>query len=484
MPTRGTFWVPSTFENRDYVFIMSATHRGDMYHVRAAMQLQKVSIILHETSGKTTQVQEYLRKSALANGKHTFEVPWSYQILTSRTKPSKYDGVLSDGKDYRDDENLKRVELITYSESEATRFIAQQTTISDDMVNFMAILKPESKTTLNAEFAELYNKTWKITPHKATILAMYRDTGAKGGVYPELDTGDTIQELSKVVEKLPRNPDNTSIRIISCGSKTPIGPIPSLGEYWLQLDSIKPKDETARDVEAYFMLWSFKNGYFQMACGLRSGPFDLFTFMGIPTVSIGLRNMIGEIRHASLAKEEFKRINIQYYQPRHEATAFVKPRKRNPRGIQWALMCPFWDSDPPDNATKRQDAKTDAEKKKLRDKSPGNYRDYDKVVLETAFRIASHRHLGGVETVSFLKTVDTTIIGTEKARYAHPARLTGDKKMEHFVKMHELEKKEIEDRKKADSLQEPREQLSADEVLFRRDWREIFSILDGEEEEY
>ncbi|KAI1204032.1 hypothetical protein F5X97DRAFT_318060 [Nemania serpens] len=268
-------------------------------------------------------------------------------------------------------------------------------------------------------------------------------------------------------------------RIISSGNKTAIGSIPTIGEYWLKLDSIIPKDETARDVEAYFMLWSFESGYFQMACGLLSSPFDLFTFMGIPTVSIGLGSMVGESRHTSLAKEGFKRVNVQYDQPRHPATAYIKPRG----GSSWCLMmCPFWDGECPNNVTKRAVPASDADKKKMRDQTPGLYKGYDQVVLGTALSVACQRYMRGAETVSFLKSVNTVIIGTHSTRFAYPTKATSDQRNRYFKDMKALDEKDLAERKRSDSLQEPKEQLLRYETTSKADWQDILTTLGGEEE--
>jgi hypothetical protein len=116
-------------------------------------------------------------------------------------------------------------------------------------------------------------------------------------------------------------------------------------------DDTGEKDVTKRDVEAYFLYWASQENkekqYFKMAVELRSGVMDLFTFMGIPTVSIGLRNMVGEDRHAFLAGKGFKRVNAQYDLPRHPTTAYVENRF----GGDPLLNSPYWSGKAPGSAT-------------------------------------------------------------------------------------------------------------------------------------
>jgi hypothetical protein len=59
--------------------------------------------------------------------------------------------------------------------------------------------------------------------------------------------------------------------------------------------------------------------------------------LGIPSVSIGLRNMVGEDRHLFLAKAVLGRTNVIYDQPRHPLTAWMQGRDN----LNY-FFSPFW----------------------------------------------------------------------------------------------------------------------------------------------
>ena len=84
------------------------------------------------------------------------------------------------------------------------------------------------------------------------------------------------------------------------------------------------------------MQYGYRNGQFSMAVGLRSGVMDQLTFLGIPTVSIGLRNMVAENRHVYLARDFWKTVNVQYSQPRHVVTAWMSEEDLD------LLVSPYW----------------------------------------------------------------------------------------------------------------------------------------------
>ena len=387
-------WVPKVIEKDEHVFLMSATHRGDMYHFRAAMQISKYSVVLYDSSTETKQLEDYLKKSTLKNKKQIWVVPLTGESLSSTTKPTSFTGCLLDGKAVDDEKSIERRKLAIHSESGSTRIIAERSTLPSEVSKNMAILTDASKKTLDSKFEGLFKNTWKITRDEPTILSLYRNTGTKGGVYPELDTGDALKEINEIVKKIPVK-NKKSLRTISCGNKDAGSGIPSIGEYWMNLKDLVPTGETARDVEAYFLEWAFKKNYYQMAIGFRSGPFDLFTFLGIPTVSIGLRHMIGESRHGLLAKEGFKRVHVQYDQPRHDTTAYVKPRHRNALP---QLSSPFWSDSAPDGVKKR-DVPNDEGKKKKQAEKPSSFTAFDKIVLEVGLKIAAEKYLQWTKSI-------------------------------------------------------------------------------------
>ncbi|KAI9655100.1 MAG: hypothetical protein M1821_005583 [Bathelium mastoideum] len=216
----------------------------------------------------------------------------------------------------------------------------------------MAILTDDSKKTLGSQFESLFKNKWNIKPDSPTILSLHRNTAK----------------------------DSKSFRTISCGNKDAVSGIPNIGEYWADLTV--PSGETARDVEAYFL-----------------DALDLFTFLGIPTVSIGLRNMIGEFRHELLAKEAFKRVNVQYDQPRHNATAYIKPKIKDSLP---QLSSPLWSGDAPDGVKKR-DAGNNDDKRRQQAEKPSSFTAFDKIVLEAGLKIASEKHLKWIKSIQSLK---------------------------------------------------------------------------------
>lgn len=465
-------WVPNDFEENEDVFFMSATHRGDMYHFRAAMQILKYSVALYDSGTSTVPLEDYLKRSVLNNAKHIWVVPWKSESLKNATKPASFVGCSLDGKDVTNGENVKRRKLTVHSEYDATRKIAEKDTLPTEVSKNMAILTDDSKKTLGSQFEGLFKNKWKINPDSPTILSLYRNTGTKGGVYPELDTGDALKEINEIVKKIPVK-DGKKFRTISCGNKDAVSGIPSIGEFWADLTV--PERETARDVEAYFLEWAFKKNYYQMAIGFRSGALDLFTFLGIPTVSIGLNHMIGESRHELLAKEAFKRVNVQYDQPRHNTTAYVKPKIIV---LLPQLSSPFWSYDAPDGVKKR-DAGNEDDKKKSQWEKPSSFTAFDKIVLEVGLKIASEKYLKWTKSIQSLKEgISANPTDTHTARYYYPTGLTDDKKLQYFKDNQKLDTNDIGARKKKrDILQESDELFLRYETSSKGDWDDIHGIL-------
>ena len=186
-----------------------------------------------------------------------------------------------------------------------------------------------------------------------------------------------------------------------------------------------------------------------MAIGFRSGHLDLFTLLGISTVSIGLRNMVGEFRHGLWAKEAFKRIHVQYDQSRHNTTAYVKPRSKNslPK-----LTSSFWSYDAPVGVKKRE-VVADDDKKKQQAQWPSIFTAFDKIVLEVGLKVASENYLKWTKSTQSLKEgISTNPTETRTARYYYPKGLTEDKKLQHFKIKQELDTKDINAREKRRTL--------------------------------
>lgn len=448
-----TLHVPNVFKKGDSVLLMSASHRGDMYHFRAALQVENFSVILYDSNHddpkkpKTKDLEDYLAESVLKRGKHIFIVPWDYNTLHGRTEPGSIAGCFLDGQKYnKDAQKLMNLELSTYSEKASTQIIASAPNRLQDVVNGMTILGNTMNGNKCPDFKELSAKFPKVSEGfvnlwagwteagvkagKNAILLMYRDTGTRDpapvetmGVYPELDNGAATEEIERIVGEISEN--NKTLTVFTCGLAGS-----GIGRYWEALDNLNPKktEISKRDFEAYFLKWSYKNNYFMMATGFRSGPLDLFTFMGIPTVSIGLRNLMGEPRHQMLADERFKRVNVQYDQPRHKVTAAVisKRWKTPPEPGQTTFGSPFWDDDfrPPQDAKAKRDIPQN--KKGDQMQNPRTFAPFDRVVVKTGYMIALQKYMEWGQTISSLKKTLPCTVTTSDARFCYPFKSFGN----------------------------------------------------------
>lgn len=434
---------------------MSATHRGDMYHLRAAMQSEngKFSLVLYDTDWKdpkkrrTQDTEDYLARSTYRNGKTTFFVPWKKKKFLGNTviDGDNLKNCYVDGAKLKEDADLyKMTDVTAIGEGDATERIRNAVNNAQDLERIregMFLLQPKTKTYLDEIFDNIFDNTWGIKPdpNKTTILAMYRDTGKNpGGAYPEFDTGKGIEAIRTIAEKIPHDVE-PQIRVLSCGRENESKEI-GLGSYWTKLPKpnivkqhcdTKDTEVTTRDIEAYFMYWGFQvKAYYQMAMGLRSGAFDLFTFMGIPTVSIGLRNMVGEDRHGKLVGKVFKRVNVQYDVPRHIATAYVAPS--NPHSPDPLLSCPYWTQQPPRHKStdsskepfpNRDPDLQKPENENLRDAARrqelANFSDFDQYVLEVGLKVAWHKYAKGPELVFSTNGDFPDVIPRHDARFCY-----------------------------------------------------------------
>ena len=443
MATKELFLPGNVFRDQDTVYYMSAKHRGDMYHMRAAMQLLggDHSLVLYETDWvnpnkrATQDIEDYLARSTRHNQKTTFFVPWKPEKILGKKRLDATDlnnCYVNGRKLDLNPAQYRRTKVTVIGEGDTTTQIkrANKTAaVLEKIREGMFLLQPSTKTYLNEQLKNVFEDAWgvKLDKQKTTILALYRDTGQNpGGAYPEFDTGNGIDVIRSIGKVLPAG--GPQIRVLSCGTKDD-NQKPGIGFYWEALpkvDAVKangdPKDEdvTKRDIEAYFIYWAFQVGqYYQMALGLRSGALDLFTLMGIPTMSIGLRNMAGEIRHEKLAGDVFKRVNVQYDVPRHVATAYIASRYAD---LDPMLLCPYWNQDPPGNrptgsganpVTNRDpDLKSQMERANrrwnpdainrikavmnaLRKEQLATFSAFDSYVLEVGLKVAWQKYAGG-----------------------------------------------------------------------------------------
>lgn len=231
-PNALTLFVPKVFQPGNSVLLMSAKHRGDMYHFRAALQVKDLSVILHESNyaDGTKELEDYLAELVLRNKKHILIVPWGFNVSSGKASlpsPIKYS---LDGQVYEQEQNtFELVPLDTFSENLSTELIASVP--AEDLhkiINGMTILGEstanelpnfdELSEQLSKQFPEVtkgFKDLWTdwIKKKKVTgrnrILLMDRDTGTRDpdegksmGVYPELDNGHATNDIKNLIAEI------------------------------------------------------------------------------------------------------------------------------------------------------------------------------------------------------------------------------------------------------------------------------------------
>ncbi|KAI1198691.1 hypothetical protein F5X97DRAFT_342388 [Nemania serpens] len=507
------YWLPKEFAEEKSIYFMSAEHRGDMYHLRAAMELKgkKFPLVLFDVDEtekrKTKDTEDYLTRTA----EKSFLVPWRRSKIHSAKRPKPEDfanhkcylnGVRYDGKD------IQGLEPKGFGESDSTDLIAKETKIRgrlpEEIPKGMFILSDRAREYLRGRFVTAFNNVWSIKPDddtKSTILAVYRDTGCNpNGVYPELDTGTgifTIRDIAKSMQS--GDGSEIKLQVISCGLKEE-NKTRGIGHYWEKLPSVADiagatddKEATKRDVEAYFLYWASKEAkkpYFKMAVGLRSGVMDLFTFLGIPTVSIGLRNMVGEPRHGWLAGEAFKRVNIQYDKPRHPTTTYVK--SNDPRGKP-PFKSPYWSDGAPGTESTSFDpgsivqripprsGLTEDQKNKMRKAPLKPFMGFDRYAVEIGVRLACQTYIKWPISVATEAGAFPDVITTHCARSCYLIRDGEDK----LAQMKGVDQKDILSLQSR--LDDPNFSIQLSRILFNEfywephiaDWKKLDKGLTG-----
>jgi len=352
-PKDSELWAPKAFATIDTkIYIIRASHRGDMYHVRGAMTLEPHPLLVYECTSSTTELTDYLKKPVPSEN-DVFLTPFTWDQLAGAINPG--------GSDY------SKRKFSLYSESVATTVIRNKVTKDNraKLANGMAIIDKNDQEAITNAFEGLCKELFAKQPSTAitTILIQYRDTGTKGGIYPELDSSeDSILEIASYINAIPKK-GTESLNIELCGNAQPIGSLHSIGEYFKRIDSSKWPKETKRDLETFFLKVAFEKGYFKMALGFRSGGLDVFTFLSVPSISISVRQMVGEGRHGEIAVEKlFERWNIQYELPRHITTKYFGTDKN-------LLGSPWWKFD--------DSRKPTADELKQQSDPPSKFHDFD-----------------------------------------------------------------------------------------------------------
>lgn len=421
---------PGTSDTIKY-YVLPVSFRGEMYHLRAAMAVNPLPLILVEytTAAKedrnVKQLVDYLTSLAIKSGQDVFLTPWTADELTALTayKPlpkDKAEGCLlwhaRTMNRFETPKNFTARLVIQEKEFNATEYIKHNVSNMATITNAMAEIDLKDHTAmLDRLFAENeQNPDTAIFPQPPAdnsvqrVLVLHRDSG-KSGVYPEYDTGEALIELLTMLESITdKGVPNNRLKAVICGDVRSMEEWPSTGPYWHKLKNLSFDPEKngvpQRAFEAYFFQWAYRTGRFSMAVGFRSGALDLFTFLGVPTVSIAVQYGVGEIRHAMLAlPAQLKRLNVQYDLPRHKATAWRKyrgPRATTlPALLKDCFESPYWKSEPPLDVVSTGVARKTAiqlskeEMREMLEVAPSGFHAFDRRTVDLGLRVACSKFL-------------------------------------------------------------------------------------------
>lgn len=313
---RGSLLLSYDIPTSGPVYLIDAAHRGDMYQLRAALAVKNYPVIVYNVDGEN-DLTNYLSNAP------DVEI---YKLPYNPAAPTEEDFVK--GRVYRS--------LDVKSESDATKIIVDDPEKAENIKNSMATIPEECVEAID----EAVDTVFEGVSDNAALL-MYRDSGQTNLVYPELDSGEALPTLGKMMKERGFMP-------VFCGAPESESTFRNIGAYWLALDGIPqlagdkvPKNNPKkfkRDIEAEFMRIAHAKNKFRIVVGFRSGALDLFTMLGIPTISIGLKNLVGEDRHSKyVGNPDWKRTNIQYDIPRSDVTKLTKGR-----GDSKLYMSPYW----------------------------------------------------------------------------------------------------------------------------------------------
>lgn len=354
----ASMFIPKEWDGVKQIYLIDAAHRGDMYHVRAALAVKPFPVMVYNYKGDN-DLTGYLEVGA-----ELAKVPLAKTPFNPVPEKKDLDEV---PKGY-----LAR-EVNVLSESDATTLVAGQPPKKKDEANKYKVAAVPEK--LNQSIGEIATKVFQGKTADAALL-LFRDSGEKSAVYPELDSGDAISQLAELIGKKGFTP-------ITAGNPKQLGEIPTIGPYWESLAPlVKEFPGMKRDIEAEFLRQAYVLGYFKIAVGFRSGGLDLFTFLGIPTLSISLRGLVGESRHGKLASSAWNRTNLQYDVPRSDSTGLVElEREGVGKKPQTALHSPAWKAKPVDPFHPSSD-------KEAKIKAPGGFDEADLPLIEQGLTTA------------------------------------------------------------------------------------------------
>lgn len=296
-------------------YLIDASHRGDMYQLRAAVAVANHPVIIYNFKGEN-DLTNYLSNAPDVQ---------IYKLDYNPALPKHED--FASGRIYRSLEVL--------SESDATGKVVAAPGKAKRIQQSMRTVPEECIPFIDYAVDEIFNGM----PAQCALM-MYRDSGQTNLVYPELDSGEALPTLALMMRRKGYEP-------VLCGAPNSQG-FANIGAYWNALDQIPssagievPIDNPKifkRDIEAEFMHRAYAKGKFKIVVGFRSGALDLFTLLGIPTISIGLKGLVGEDRHSKYVGDDtWKRTNIQYDNPRSKDTKMMSGR-----GDSSLYMSPYW----------------------------------------------------------------------------------------------------------------------------------------------
>lgn len=437
-------WVPKDFANEGKIYLLPANHRGDMYHIRAAMLLEPHNLLVYACSDKTKDLTTYLTRSVASENK-MFLTEWSWEMLSGSKDPG--------GTEHE----KRKFEVI--SESDATTIIRGKIGSdkdAKDLAEKMIIIDQTHKEEIRRYLEGLCEKLFETG--SGAVLIQCRDTGTKGGIYPELDSGiDSVKQIAQYVGMVSQ-----TLKVMLCGNTEKIDDLAGIGEYFKQIESSKWPSESSRDIEAFFLQIAFEKKCFTMVIGFRSGGLDLFSFLGVPSVSISARQMVGEHRHGEIAlNKHLQRWNIQYELPRHVTTRYFGSKRD-------LLGSPWWEFDKSKNPTR-----ADKDKQSI---LPTGFHKYDSEIVRIGIYNAIIVFLKYPKVPTIKPVIQSRVFYNSKCRPCYYSDTKKESLRDFFDGQRQKEEDDFTTRKNdIDNRGEDKADFEKWEKVMRKDWERILN---------
>ncbi|CAD6911897.1 unnamed protein product [Tilletia controversa] len=359
--------LPIDLNIKGRLYCVHANHRGDMYHIRAARTIAPGPLLIHSCkAGPPGDLELYL-DAVEDHGNDDMKVvrtSMTWEELGDLGKFPKDFTLMMNGVPILDVAQLKKTDFTSVGEGDCTTIVT----------NYVANPPPEPPSLLGTTLGMLKFdlddggknalRTWvdiKVAnvfnaggfqAGTLGILMLHRGTGTGGNdvdaPYPENDTDpETCKAICEAIRKAT-NEDKFALAGNSPNDGG-YGGIPSIGRWFVDMGfsaNVQIEGLTAaqvgglrsRDVETLFMWRAYELEYYSLVVGFRSGALDMFTFLGIPTVSIALEKLIGNARMMKIKAHAFRRTNVTYPKARQAAT-----RLKNRKNGGSANASPCWD---------------------------------------------------------------------------------------------------------------------------------------------